>query len=100
MTFTDKQLIRAIFIMNKSNDPKMIKDKDRLMHFALNNILNGKFEFKKGNTLASLAECILINFDSIFMGSKEPLQESFIGNRYFYPPTDVLQGGTYTFCSD
>jgi hypothetical protein len=32
----------------------------------LNNILSGKFEFKKGNTLASLSEAILANFDNFF----------------------------------
>jgi hypothetical protein len=38
----------------------------------LNNILNGKFEFKKGNALASFAEAILANLDGILNGSKQP----------------------------
>lgn len=36
------------------------------MNFLLNNILAGKFEFKKGNTIASFAESLLANYDSIF----------------------------------
>jgi hypothetical protein len=31
--------------------------------------LNGKFEFKKGNTLASFFEALSVNFDSIFPGA-------------------------------
>jgi hypothetical protein len=37
----------------------------------MNNILNGKFGFKKGNTLASLAEAMVVNYDGIFMGLKK-----------------------------
>lgn len=56
--------------MSKGLDSKIIKEKDRLLHFTLNNIINGKFEFKKGNTLASFAEALLVNYDCMFLGSK------------------------------
>lgn len=67
MSFTDKQFIRALFIFNKSTgDYKALKEKDRILNFLLNNILAGKFEFKKGNTLASLSEALLANFENMF----------------------------------
>jgi hypothetical protein len=39
----------------------------------MNNILNGKFEFKKGNTIASLFEALGANFDNTYTGTlKKP----------------------------
>lgn len=54
--------------MNKSQDSKLIKEKDRIINYILNNILSGRIEFKKGNTLASLAEALHINLESFFPG--------------------------------
>ncbi len=72
LTFTDKQFIRALFILHRgSGDFKAIREKDRIINFLMNNILNGKFEFKKGNTIASLFEALSANFDTIFTGSLE-----------------------------
>ena len=59
LTFTDKQSIRALYILSKAtSDFKAIKEKDRILNFILNNILAGKFEFKKGNTLVLLSEAL------------------------------------------
>jgi len=70
LTFTDKQFIRALFILHRgTGDFKAVREKDRILNFLLNNILNGKFEFKKGNTIASLFEALSANFESIFAGS-------------------------------
>jgi hypothetical protein len=67
LSFTDKQFVRALLILGKSTgDFKAVKEKDRILNFVLNNILAGKFEFKNGNTIASFAESILANYDSIF----------------------------------
>jgi hypothetical protein len=52
-----------------TGDFKAIREKDRIINFLLNNILASKFEFKKGNTIASLAEAFDANFDSIFTGA-------------------------------
>ena len=59
--------------------------------------MNGKFEFKKGNTLASLAESILINLDGLFLGSKKPQYESITGVKTFYPPSDVANISSFIF---
>jgi hypothetical protein len=67
LSFTDKQFVRALLIFSKSTgDFRAVREKDRILNFLLNNILAGKFEFKKGNTLASFAEALLANYDSIF----------------------------------
>ena len=56
-----------------TGDFKAIREKDRIINFLLNNILASKFEFKKGNTIASLGEAFDANFDSIFTGAtKKP----------------------------
>ncbi len=70
LSFTDKQFIRTLLIFSRSNgDFKGIREKDRIMNFLLNNILNGKFEFKKGNTIASLFESLTANFEILFVGA-------------------------------
>ena len=46
-----------------TGDFKAIREKDRIINFLLNNVLASKFEFKKGNTIASLAEAFDANFD-------------------------------------
>lgn len=52
-----------------TGDYKAIREKDRIINFLLNNILANKFEFKKGNTIASLAESLDANFDNLFPGA-------------------------------
>jgi hypothetical protein len=74
LTFNDKQFIKALLIMQRgTGDFKAVREKDRIINFLLNNILASKFEFKKGNTIASFAEAFDANFDSIFTGAtKKP----------------------------
>jgi hypothetical protein len=52
-----------------TGDFKAIREKDRIINFLLNNIISNKFEFKKGNTIASLAEALDANFDNLFPGA-------------------------------
>lgn len=67
LTFNDKQFVRALYILHRSTgDQKAVREKDRIFNFLMNNIQSGKFEFKKGNTLASLAEALDANFDTFF----------------------------------
>lgn len=54
----------------------------------------GKFEFKKGNTLASLAEALLINFDSIYGNTEQSLSETLIGEDVPFPITDIFSLGS------
>ncbi len=59
--------MRALYILQRgTGDAKAVREKDRIFNFLMNNIMAGKFEFKKGNTLASLAEALDVNFDSFF----------------------------------
>lgn len=51
-------MIRAILILSTSREFVVIKEKDRITVSLLNNIINGKFDFKKANVLASFAESI------------------------------------------
>jgi hypothetical protein len=94
LSFTDKQVIRAIFILNTASDPKIIKEKDRIITNLMNNIMTGRFEFKKGNTLASLAEALLENADGVFQGSQRPHYDSLVGNNVYYPITEVFSLGS------
>jgi hypothetical protein len=72
LTFNDKQLIRALYILSRSNEQKLMKERDRILGLICQNILTGKFEFKKGNTLATFAEALLVNTDMLFAGSTKP----------------------------
>lgn len=66
-----------------------------MLNFLLNNILSGKFEFKKGNTLAALAETLHANFDTIFMGVKKPYYDLTTGHKIYQPPSDIINCGTF-----
>lgn len=98
-TFSDKQFVRALFILHRgTGDGKAVREKDRIFNYLMNNILAGKFEFKKGNTLASLAEALDANFDSFFpTAQRRPQRQVFqslplnVGGG-----TDVLQTGQFT----
>jgi hypothetical protein len=101
LTFTDKQFIRALYILHRgTGDFRAVREKDRIFNYLMNNVLAGKFEFKKGNTLASLTEALAANFDSFFPNSQSRPQyqchtESFEGLKVG-GTTDVLQTGCFT----
>ena len=59
-------MIRALLILAKNSDLRMMKEKDKILNFIVSSVIIGKYEFKKGNTLASLAEALYLNFDQIF----------------------------------
>ena len=62
-----------LILQRGTGDFKAIREKDRIVNFLMNNILNGKFEFKKGNTIASLFEALAANFDNTYTGAlKKP----------------------------
>jgi hypothetical protein len=89
-----------LFILHKTQDGRVVKEKDRILNYILNNVLSERFEFKKGNTLASLAEALTINFEGFFVGSVKPQYESIIGNKIYYPSTEIFQSGTFTYASE
>ena len=71
LTMNDLQIIRSIYILSSS--PKMvdIRIKDRALRFLIQNIMNGKFEFKKGNTLVAFAQMMNHNHSIWFANSKD-----------------------------
>jgi len=79
-----------------------VREKDRIFNYLMNNIQSGKFEFKKGNTLASLAEALDANFDSFFtMAMRHPHKQVFqSGPLVTGGFTDILQTGHFTSQSD
>lgn len=70
------------------------------MNYMLNNLLMGKFEFKKGNTLAFLAEALHVNFDSIFMNLPRPYYELHTGNNYYFPNNELTNYGSNIYAID
>ena len=68
----DKQQIRSIFILQKAFDFKSLKEKDFILNSLLSNIAIGKFEFKKGNTLAAFAEAMDVNMRGFFTDFTSP----------------------------
>ena len=58
-SFTDKQLIRALYLCqgHKNLDAKRLTYDITQKIYA--NIMSDKFDFRRGNTLASFAEAIL-----------------------------------------
>jgi dihydroorotase len=81
-----------------TGDYRAIREKDKILNFLINNIISGKFEFKKGNSYAALAEAFLTNFDSIFVGSSSaPHRLSFtLLNPSVGGTTDIMQTGIFT----
>ena len=103
LTFTDKQFIRALLILSRATgDFKATREKDRVMNFLLGNILAGKFEFKKGNTIASLAESLMANFETFYPNALDRPQYDVFTK--LSPPvggsTDVMQMGIFTMPCD
>jgi hypothetical protein len=91
--------VRALYILQRgTGDAKAVREKDRIFNFLMNNIMAGKFEFKKGNTLASLAEALDVNFDSFFAtAQKRPHKDVFKSQSLAAGGgTDVLQTGHFT----
>jgi hypothetical protein len=98
LTFTDKQFIRALFILHRgTGDFKAVRKKDRIVKFLMNNILNGKFEIKKGNTIASFFQALAANFDTIFPGTLSHPQNELFNEQtpIIGGSTDVMQIGTF-----
>ena len=71
MQFTDSQTIRALVLLNRSTDFKGLREKDSIKNYLLNNILQGKFDFKKGNNLAAFAEALSWEVTSTFLNLRK-----------------------------
>jgi len=62
-TFTDKQLIKALYNTCKGKKFDIIMERVNLSNIIFKNLLSGKFEFKRGNTLASFAEAMNLKLE-------------------------------------
>ena len=54
-SFNDMQLIRSLLVLSLNHETKSIKKKYRVLTYLLHNIISGKFELKRGNTIAAFA---------------------------------------------
>ena len=72
------------------------KLKDQLLRQIINGIRTGRFEFKKGNTLATLAMVMNATHNSIFGSSKDILFDAMSTTRMYVQNTSAatLQAGT------
>ncbi|CDW73308.1 UNKNOWN [Stylonychia lemnae] len=86
----DKQQIKSIFILNKAFDYKSLKEKDAIMTALMINITHGKFEFKKGNTLAAFAEAMDLNMRGLFSDLPKPQYQLMTGEDVYHPNTDYI----------
>ena len=93
-SFNDMQLIRALVVLSMSSDVKHLKTKDRVTNLLLTNVLNGKFEIKKGNTLAAFAQAVNMNHTLWFGAAEDIFLESYTANRMKTWQTDLMQSGT------
>jgi len=55
LTFNDMQMIKALVVLANKKEKEPSQMKDKILHSLLNNINQGKFEMKRGNTIASFA---------------------------------------------
>jgi hypothetical protein len=88
-----------LILQRGTGDFKAVREKDHIVHYLLNNILASKFEFKKGNTIASLSEALGANFDSFFPNALSKIQyDVFVSSSPLIVggTTDVMQTGTFT----
>ena len=70
-TMNDLQLIRSIYILSSSNKLTDVRLKERVSRYLQSNLQNGKFEFKKGNTLIAFAQMANYVFDQLYQNSKD-----------------------------
>lgn len=59
-------------VLANSRSAKACQLKDKILNMILSNINQGKFEIKRGNTLASFAQAININY-SLYFGNSEDI---------------------------
>jgi len=52
------QLMRALIILTEGTDRRTALLRDKALANLTGNIINGKFEFKKGNTLPAFAQAL------------------------------------------
>ena len=55
LTFNDNQLLRALYLLRNQTALSQVKLKDQILKQIKTSMDNGRFEFKKGNTLATFA---------------------------------------------
>jgi len=58
-TFNDKQLLKALYLLNSNNIFHNIILRIQIFHQLCHNIQDGKFDFRRGNTLAMFAEAMV-----------------------------------------
>ena len=86
--------------MAKGTDFYTVKEKDKLLFQLLNQIIIGRFDFKKGNTLASLAEAISANNATIFVKMDQMQFLPFDSESWIFPTNEVKQLGTVLHIQD
>ena len=51
-TFNDKQLIKCLNLLTADSKHQMKLEREKLVDLVFSSIMNGNFDFRKGNTLA------------------------------------------------
>lgn len=96
-TFNDMQLVRTIVLLSMSTEKKHAQQKDKALNLLLTNITTGKFELKRGNTIAAFAQAINLNFNLYFGQSEDIPLEGYISENMHSSTSELFPGSTGLF---
>ena len=99
LTFNDNQLLRALYLLKNSVLYLDVKLKDLITKQIQLSLQRGRFEVKKGNTLATLAMVFNANHRSWYGTSKDVLFDSQAGDKMYatspYSRSTIYTGTTF-----
>ena len=97
LTFNDNQLLRALYLLRNQSALSQVKLKDQILKQIKTSMDNGRFELKKGNTLATFAMVMNQNYVPWYGSSKDVSYDSqavdklFNNSFQFIFPTNTQQ---------
>ena len=95
LTFNDNQLLRCLYLLKNSHSAKFLQVKDKILRQIQSSLRTGRFEVKKGNTLATLAIVMNANHHTWYGYSKDILLESQATNKMHVGNIWLSLPGTY-----
>ncbi len=84
-------------VLASSRERRPCQLKDKILNSLLSNINQGKFEIKRGNTLAAFAQAININFNLYFGNFEDIVFECYRNDKLQTTSSDLLSANSGAF---
>lgn len=76
--FNDTQLIRCLLVLSQAHSSKHGRLKDKCISLLINNIMEGKFQFRHGSSIPALAQAINFNHQMWFSNADDLILQSYL----------------------